>query len=313
MGEDVQKVIIAGTNKSGTTSLFRYLADHPEVCASRVKEANFFATELQGSIAEQRQAYTRCFPECGAEKSLWLEATPSYLGEGRKIAARIHAVVPDVKLIFILREPVARLMSFFHQNSQSKFNKGLGNYTLGDYVELTEKVHGLPADQIETGPPANARLQFQRGCYASCLNEYLEYFPKENILPLFFDDLSANTAKCVADAATFLDIDGGFFQDYVFRTENKTRKYKYPQLHTLGSRINKMMESTLNRHSGLRNSLRRVYLSFNEQKGKANQVAPEMLERLGRLYEPENARLLQLLEREYPALTYPAWVRNMAG
>ena len=105
--------VIAGAEKSGTTSLFRSLSEHPDVAASTVKETRYFQPIMYGHELEPLSVYEAYFAGAGNE-AVRLEGTPRYLYGGRPLAERMREVLgPDVRILMVLREPVARFESFF--------------------------------------------------------------------------------------------------------------------------------------------------------------------------------------------------------
>ena len=93
--------IIAGINKAGTTSLFRYLGDHSEVCVSTKKEIEFFNT-IQDHSNVAIDKYESYFSHCNEDIKIRLEASPSYLHGGGEVAHLIKSYLDDVRLIFVL-------------------------------------------------------------------------------------------------------------------------------------------------------------------------------------------------------------------
>ncbi|HSQ38521.1 MAG TPA: sulfotransferase, partial [Anaerolineales bacterium] len=99
---------MAGTEKSGTTSVYQYLGAHPDVAPSGRKETDYFRSPSPHS----QSAYEALFP--GAEPGmLRMEASPGYLAESHLAAPAIASLIPDAKLLFILRDPIDRLLSSF--------------------------------------------------------------------------------------------------------------------------------------------------------------------------------------------------------
>jgi hypothetical protein len=111
--------LIVGAGRSGTTSLYEYLRQHPQVFMSRVKEPNYFAFEgeiphgpgaawLRATSVRTREAYEALFAEAGSARAIG-EASARYLrSEGAP--ERIHALLPDARLVGILRNPVGPLV-----------------------------------------------------------------------------------------------------------------------------------------------------------------------------------------------------------
>ena len=109
-------LIIGGATKAGTTSLYFYLADHPEICASNLKETRFFLDAEYPLPAKYRledglDKYEKYFNHC-QKQSLRLEATPDYL-YSPDTPQKIKHSLPNVKMFFILREPIDRLTSWY--------------------------------------------------------------------------------------------------------------------------------------------------------------------------------------------------------
>ena len=108
--------LIIGAGKSGTTSLFRYLAQHPEVYMSPAKEPSYFKQPggLQGRERKHvrtLEEYTACFEGATDEKAIG-EATPAYLTSA-DAARQIRETIPDARLIAILRQPADRAFSAY--------------------------------------------------------------------------------------------------------------------------------------------------------------------------------------------------------
>jgi hypothetical protein len=91
MLKNTPNVVIAGTVKSGTTSLFTYLSWHPDVCVSSVKETNYFTPIIYDEKISNLENYYSFFEHCN-ESLITLEASPRYLYGGRKIAKIIKEV-----------------------------------------------------------------------------------------------------------------------------------------------------------------------------------------------------------------------------
>ena len=113
--------IIAGAPRSGTTSLYNYIAHHPQVNPSSIKQTGYFLdsdyfdkAKLPGSVAADKdQNFDALFEEKNSS-NLKIEATPDYLySEGT--AKQIHkSLGSSVALIFILRNPIDQFVSVFH-------------------------------------------------------------------------------------------------------------------------------------------------------------------------------------------------------
>ena len=109
--QSLPNLIIPGVYKSGTTSLFEYLALHPEICGASEKEPGYFNRLRRGKKQPPPiEKYLQYFKHCGTQKYL-MEASPVYFRNGAIVAQAIKKYLGDVKIIVILREPVERLIS----------------------------------------------------------------------------------------------------------------------------------------------------------------------------------------------------------
>lgn len=300
-------VIIAGANKSGTTSLFRYLSAHPDICPSSVKETDFFLNDSTSPAEKVLEDYDRHFSTCAERSRIKLEASPGYLTGGEDIVDRIHTVLPQARLVFCLRDPVSRILSYYFRNRQTQFHPGLAALDLKAFVALLEQV-ATDADMApETGAPRNARLQFDRGCYAPHLRNFRKHYPAKQICIVMFDDLEGDTHETVRKICDFIGVDGNFFDGYQYRVENKTRRYRFPFLQKAGAKWGKGLERLLNRVPWVREGLRKVLLTQNTKADKP-EVGDVTAQRISMLYEAFNRDLADYLEREFPEVALPGWL-----
>src|SRR3954463_13629169 len=86
-------LVIAGVAKAGTTSLFNYLAQHPDICASDVKETRYFEPLRYGEVLPPIESYTAHFRHRQGERYA-LEATPTYFYGGRDVPPGIRVTLP---------------------------------------------------------------------------------------------------------------------------------------------------------------------------------------------------------------------------
>ena len=192
--------IIVGAPKAGTTSLYHYLSEHPRVFMSEPKEVNFFSKdeiEAQGLYYKDYKAkhldeYKKLFSEVKDEKAVG-EGSVSYLFYP-ETPAKIKNILPDAKIIMLLRDPVARGYSHY-----------LMDYRLG-LVDLTYEEIVLKKSHHK-----HAHLYYQQyvelGLYYEQVKRYLELFGKEQVKIYFQEDLRKDTAKVILDLYDFLEID----------------------------------------------------------------------------------------------------------
>jgi hypothetical protein len=303
-------LIFAGTGRAGTTSLFRYLADHPSVCASSVKEVHFFDDKSPDTLdTNDLKKYESYFSHCLPGIPIRMEATPQYLYGGRRIAEAIRSVIPDVKLIFTLREPISRAFTIFRSN-RNKEPQTFGELSFDDFVAI-----GLDGEQAERNVKTNNRAErisrlLSHGCYARHLSEYYDVFPHEQLCILFFDDLGKDVRSVMLNVTEFLNIDSHFYDSYVFHVENRTRSYRFALLHRFAYGINMKLERALNHYPAVRMSLRQIYNKINERRNQGEQISDLARQRLQEFYEPYNRELYVLLKQQVPNARLPEWIAS---
>ena len=201
--------IIIGAAKAGTTALYWYLAEHPEVFMSPVKETNWFAyrrnergelvygdeTLHRFPVRSERQ-YARLFADPGGAKAIG-EASPMYL-ECPESPGRIADSLPAAKLICSLRNPVDRAYSDYQMY-------------LRERGRSLDPQRDLSADAEWIRPDSH----WMRGSrYHDALRQYFERFPRNNIHVLLFDDLRRDPLGTVRDVYRFLGVDPEHAPDF---------------------------------------------------------------------------------------------------
>lgn len=179
-------VIVIGAMKCATTSLHYYLGLHPEISMSREKELSFFVEELNWGrgLAWYESQFTGEAAHHG-ESSPAYTAYPQYLG----VPARMRAVVPDVRLVYVVRDPVERLVSH--------------------YVHMIASgMESRPFEKAVTDPPGNQYLA--RSCYAMQLTQFLAHYAGSQILVLDADELRARRGAALGEVYRFLEVDDSF-------------------------------------------------------------------------------------------------------
>jgi hypothetical protein len=189
--------VIIGAAKSGTTSLYHYLDQHPDVFMSPVKETNFFAWSGQGEHwgrdyipfpVRTLEEYEALFADAGDARAVG-EASPLYL-ETPGAAARIHELLPDARLVVILREPVARARSAYAM----RVRKG---------VERRGLAEAFAADPS----------YLAHGRYHALLAPFYDAFPADRILVLEFGEFRRDTAGVMRTVHRFIGVDPDFQAD----------------------------------------------------------------------------------------------------
>lgn len=162
----------------------------------------------------------------------------------------------------------------------------------------------------------NALLQYERGCYARFLEQFLEHIPVSRVQILFFDDLCRDTRAFMRRVCGFLGTDAGFYDHYQFEVENRTRAHRNSALQSAVVRANRIVEPWLNAHPALRRGLRGLYELINERPEAATtrrRMDDDLLRRLETVYRPQNEALRALLKQHWPQLGLPEWISTERG
>lgn len=196
--------IVIGAAKSGTTTLFELVKDHPQLSIPRNKEVPFFSDEA--IYHKGFEWYLNTYFGKSLNDSLWGTMTPQYmLGENATnpelVARRIKEVLPDVKLIAILRHPIKRAFSHYRMAAQRGY--------------ITKNFEKAVEDLLEDKTLGQSRLQdineantFLLGSeYGHILQAYYQHFKPEQILVLDAEDLKSQPENVMRSLFKFLNID----------------------------------------------------------------------------------------------------------
>jgi tetratricopeptide (TPR) repeat protein len=189
------KFIIIGSQRCGTTSLYTYLAEHPQILTPIKKEMDFLSWHFHRGI----DWYLAHFPQIPqGEQFVTGEASPSYF-DSREAPERLYSACPETKLIVLLRNPVDRAISHFYRLKGLNWEGRSLDRAISDEVE---RLNQNP-EYIIGEEPGN---YLARGRYIEFLKNWLAYFPREQLLILKSEDFYAGAAGTVQQVLAFLDL-----------------------------------------------------------------------------------------------------------
>ena len=281
--------LIIGAMKAGTTIVYDALEQHPEIYVSKVKEPHFFS---QGKEAEAMVSlegdtcyttdyatYLQLFTDVQQQKAIG-EASTSYL-HVPGTAQRIQHRLPDVKLICILRNPVARAYSHYLY----LFRQGVE--PLADFAAALAREEERIADHAGFG------WYTRIGLYSQHLQAYFAHFPQTRIRVYLFDDLIANQEAFYVDLYRYLNVSDTFRPDTSI-TRNPSGIPKNWWLNNLISKPNPVRDFLQPR---LPRVLYRLGTSIRDRNLSKPTMPAEVRQALIAYYRPEIDRLQHLLNR----------------
>jgi len=272
---------VVGAPKAGTTSLYHYLDQHPQIYMSPIKEPNYFAAEirpenlahelqaenardqaelreyLQGPMTEKRfggmvtewEDYLRLFQKVREEKAVG-EASVCYLWS-KTAAGNIRRALDQAKIIIILRDPAERAFSEYLEC----FASGRIRESFAQHIERSRRETG------EKFTVAYPLLEF--GLYYEQVKRFVEAFGKASVLILLYQEYSRDVKLSLRRVYRFLEVDPDFAVD----TSQRFLEPQVPRLLALPGALRKLMVSRPGEEfspSRLRSVLKRVLFRRRE-------------------------------------------------
>ncbi|MGB3768658.1 MAG: sulfotransferase [Phormidesmis sp.] len=278
--------LIFGVQKAGTTSVYNYLKQHPQVYTSPIKETEFLSRksarkpellndeDRTGLTKGGRQKivtierYEALFDAAGEAIALG-EASPNYLFAHEQAVPNIQTYIPHAKLIAILRNPVERAYS--------------------DYLMSLRQVvgnHKPLAAQVETSRQTSHTLL--KGLYYEGTKHFLDAFGPEQVKIFLFDDLRQSSAELMRELYEFIGVDSSFTAS----TQKKSQTAEVPK----NSTINRLLRTKNPIREGAAKVLRAVVSEENRQKLRSQLISANSR---GKEYLPLTNDERRLLEDYY--------------
>lgn len=285
--------LIIGAAKAGTTSLYYYLNQHPQIYMSSVKEPRFFALEgeklnfqnpdqgINHTSVTSLDEYCALFNEVTDEMAIG-EASPLYL-YSTKATERIKHYIPDAKLIAILRDPVQRAFSCYTHLVRENYEK------LSFEQGLKEEEQRIQKNW------AHLWHYKHGGYYYKQLKRYFDTFPAEQIKVFLYEELNTDSVAVVQDTLRFLGVDDSFVPDLT-------------RMNVSGVPKSRLLHTFLNTNNPVRNFLKPLFPkdlreSASRQIKKWNlerklTLAPETRNDLINLYREDILQLQDLIQKD---------------
>lgn len=295
-------VIIGGTFKSGTSSLFTYLNQVKSIEGSSIKETGFFVPARYNLDTAPIENYYNYFQE-NSDTQYYLEASPGYLYGGRKIATKIKKELgEEVYYVFMLREPVSRFKSFYQMIAEGNWHgadERSEKMTLADYFDRCKEYQSgsQETDFIYSG--------LSDGNYVTYLKEWFDSVPASHIRIVDFESFTSDPETEVMEILDWLKINRSHATGISYRAVNQFRAHKSGALKKVASTINRRFESFWRRNEKLKIHVVKWYERLNTKKEKS-QDDPVLDNSIKEYYREANGELRAFLqEKGYPI---PKWL-----
>ncbi|MEC4893986.1 MAG: sulfotransferase [Oscillatoria sp. PMC 1050.18] len=291
--------LVLGAPKAGTTALYHYLNQHPEIYMSPVKEPNFFAFEgkqpyfcgprdnlawTNTSSIVNLEAYQALFDGRKNEKAIG-EASTLYLYIP-ETPERIHRYIPDAKLIAILRHPVDRAFSnYLHLRRDRR--EWIADFELAINEENKRiSQHWSPA-----------WYYLNIGLYTPQIKRYLAFFPRSQLKIYLYEDWKESPQKFLQDLFTFLEVDCRFVPDMSAKHNQTNVVWKNIALYdllTTNNPIKNFFKFLMPRK--IRQPMAAKIYRKNME--KPPQLSPQLRQKLIPLFEQDICQLQEIIDRD---------------
>ena len=268
--------LILGGSRSGNTSLFAYLTEHPNIMPGSLKAFFFF----QYFTNNKTSFYRSQFP-IKRKNLITCDSTSSYFVHPL-IPARVHKLLPSAKLIVVLRNPVERAYSEFH-------------YTVTLGSELTENFEDVIKSELKRIEIGNKKPELKientnykhftfshlrDGLYAQHLERWLKFFSKEQLLVLHTKDLYTNFDQTLSETFEFLNLPK-------YQIENRIEKNKIDKIRPLAGHEQNVYKNIDSKTRTL----------FNVQ--NYPEMKPETKKFLQDFFRPHNEKLFKMIGKRF--------------
>jgi hypothetical protein len=277
-------VLISGTEKSGTTSLYQYMVDSGFFNESIKKETDFFR-DVNCEFNEYEKEF-----RFNIERSLFLEGSPGYLADSNIVAdniAEIQSYKDKFELIFILRSPLERLKSsFLFHKSRLYLDK---NMSFDKYISM--------CFEYENGKSATAiglDEWFLRVLDSGLYSKHLDDFEKHEINMMVFEfrEFCVSPNEVVNKVFNKLGLDSSFYSEYNFEKSNVTSGHKNDFIQRAALVLNKRLESFFYSNPKVKKLLLSIYSRLNGAEKEKIDISLETRARLKEFYEQDIVALV---------------------
>lgn len=283
--------LIVGVQKAGTTSIYNYLKQHPQIYMSPVKETDFLEQDWEKIAAETGKTYQkgiRTFQQYqelfeGVRDEIAIgEASPNYLFHYQSSADLISHYLPQAKLIVILRNPVERAYSDYLMHVRD----AIGRKSLSEQIKYS----------------AHKSFIIKKGFYTTPLQHYFDKFGREKIKIYLYDDLCQSPLEMMQDLYRYVGVDETFVPNLSYKAQvaqvpkvdavNTILKTRNP----VRSSFTAILKQILPLQT--RQKIRQKLIELNSQDKQKNPLSQQDRQQLLEIYREDILKLQDLLHRD---------------
>ena len=297
-------LVIVGAPKCGTSSLFKWLAAHPEACGSRVKETFYLMDKGHPLLKKDSNfhqhgldGYRPYFAGCSQNCRIVFEATTHYIYQQTALDV-LSGLTPMPQIVFVLRKPSERVYSSFQytKNNLANISQDL---SFSQFINLLKQETGtslLSEYARESAYVLQHDIKYSR--YIEYLSAWVARFGSERLHVLLFEDMKESPRAFMKNLARRIRIDPAFYDEYDFPVRNETIGLRHLSLHRRIRKLNGLIP-----RGNLKGLLKKIYLkaqSSQTAKGKTPEDRLALAE-LEREFHPFNQRLANELKLDLSA------------
>jgi hypothetical protein len=291
-------LIIGGAPKCGTSSLFKWLADHPEVCGSSVKET-FYLMDKDNPLLNKKSnfhengllGYEAKFNNCHKRSKIIFESTTHYMYQN---TARyvLSTLMTFPKVIFVLRKPSERIYSSYQytRNNIANFKKDM-SFTEFVYMIKSGATERLSRNSFSPASAFVLKHDIEYSQYINYIRPWVASLGRERVHVFLFEEMRQSPHDFMDRLSRCIGIDAAFYTKYDFTSRNETYQITYKGLHRKARRFARYFP-----REGVGRALRNIYFHLQDdcrKKVVKSREDCEVLAMLEREFEPFNKCLVE--------------------
>ncbi len=289
--------LIVGAQKAGTTSLWSYLKQHPDILMPDEKELCFFSVEK--NYKKGKDWYEHFFRKWNGEKEVG-EADPSSMHD-KEVPERIANLMPNVKLIFMLRNPIKRAYSEYCMDIRND------RINISMQEIFTKEIQEMPKDYLCSSKNKDSLPSLiRKGIYWKQIENFLKYFSPAQMHFVLLENLHENPQKETEDILAFLKVKpipkldfphrhkGYISKNHLLDRYKKKAQRKFPTINETFMQLRHKIYSD-DAKFPLRKPMRKLLSKIVFWEQKIPPIPEETQEYLQKFYNPHNKKLEELI------------------